>query len=122
MRRLPSEKRIQQFADILENIARIERFTAGFDADGLAGNEQAFYAVLHALLIISEVARRLGNEAEALVPDQPWQSIRNLGNVLRHAYDGVDPSIIWRIVYDDLGGLKRALEQALAGLRSSKES
>jgi uncharacterized protein with HEPN domain len=41
---------------------------------------------------------------------------------LRHAYDGVDPSIIWRIVHDDLAGLKRALEQALAGLRSSKES
>jgi len=116
---LHSEKRIQQFTDILENIARIERFTAGFDADGLAGNEQAFYAVLHALLIISEAARRLGNDAETLAPDQPWQSIRNLGNVLRHAYDGVDPSIIWRIVYDDLGGLKRAVEQALVGLQSS---
>ncbi len=119
MRKLHSEKRIQQFTDILENIARIERFTAGFDADGLAGNEQAFYAVLHALLIISEAARRLGNDAETLAPDQPWQSIRNLGNVLRHAYDGVDPSIIWRIVYDDLGGLKRAVEQALVGLQSS---
>jgi uncharacterized protein with HEPN domain len=121
MRRLPSEKRIQQFADILENIARIERFTAGFDADGLAGNEQAFYAVLHALLIISEAARRLGNEAEALAPDQPWQSIRSLGNVLRHAYDGVDPGIIWRIVCDDLAGLKRAVGRALVGLRSRKE-
>ena len=118
---MPSEKRIQQFADILENIARIERFTAGFDAGGFAGNEQVFYAVLHALLIISEAARRLGNEAEALAPDQPRQSIRSLGNVLRHAYDGVDPGIIWRIVCDDLAGLKRAVGQALVGLRSRKE-
>ena len=38
--RLPSEKRVQQFQDILENIARIERFTAGLDTDGLARNEQ----------------------------------------------------------------------------------
>jgi len=71
---LPSEKQLQQFQDILENIARIERFTAGLDADSLARNEQAFYAVLHALLIISEAARRLGSEAEALVPDQTWQA------------------------------------------------
>ena len=66
MRRLPSEKQIQRFADILENIDRIERFTTGLDADSLARNEQAFYAVLHALLIISEAARRLGNGAEPL--------------------------------------------------------
>ena len=68
MRRLPSEKQIQRFADILENIDRIERFTTGLDADSLARNEQAFYAVLHALLLISEAARRLGNEAETLAP------------------------------------------------------
>ena len=91
---MPSEKRLQQFEDILYNIARIGRFTAGLDANGLARNEQVFYAVLHALLIISEAARRLGSEAERLAPDQPWQSIRALGNVLRHAYDGVDPKII----------------------------
>jgi len=113
---LPSEKRLQQFEDILDNIERIERFTAGLDADGLA-----FYAVLHALLIISEAARRLGSEAERLAPDQPWPSIRALGNVLRHAYDGVDPKIIWKIVDDDLDGLKRAVERALASLQHGEE-
>ena len=118
---MPSEKRLQQFEDILDNIERIERFTAGLDADGLAQNEQAFYAVLHALLIISEAARRLGSEAERLAPDQPWQSIRALGNVLRHAYDGVDPTVIWKIVDDDLDGLKRAMEQALASLQHGEE-
>ena len=76
---------------------------------------------MHALLIISEAARRLGNEAETLAPDQPWQSIRSLGNVLRHAYDGVDPSIIWKIVQDDLAGLRRAVEGVLAGRRLGEE-
>jgi uncharacterized protein with HEPN domain len=65
----------------LRILDRIERFTTGLNADSLARNEQAFYAVLHALLIISEAARRSGNEAETLAPDQPWQSIRSLGNV-----------------------------------------
>ena len=118
---MPSEKRLQQFEDILDNVERIERFIAGLDADGLARNEQVFYAVLHALLIISEAARRLGSEAERLAPDQPWQSIRALGNVLRHAYDGVDPKIIWKIVDDDLDGLKRAVERALASLQHGEE-
>src|SRR5262249_49789914 len=81
-----------------------------------------FYAVLHALLIISKAARRLGREADTFAPNQPWQSIRSLGNVLRHAYDGVDPRIIWRIVHDDLAGLKRAVDHALARLQPGEKS
>lgn len=113
---MSSEKRVRWFEDILENIARIERFTAGLDLTKLGENEQPFFAILHALLIISESARRLGTEAEALAPGPPWRAIRDLGNVLRHAYDGVDPAVIRRIVCDDLGTLKEAVERALKDL------
>lgn len=69
------------------------------------------FAVFHALLIISEAARRLGSDAEALAPEQPWQSIRAFGNVLRHQYDEVDPGATWRIVCGDLPSLKRSIER-----------
>jgi uncharacterized protein with HEPN domain len=86
----------------------------------LGEEEQIFFAVLHALLIISESARRLGTEVEALAPGPPWRAIRDLGNVLRHAYDGVDPAVIRRIVRDDLGILKQAIERALKDLPTGK--
>jgi hypothetical protein len=53
---LPSEKLLRRLEDILENIARIEQFTAGMNFDGFAANELAVYASLHALLIVSEAA------------------------------------------------------------------
>jgi uncharacterized protein with HEPN domain len=34
---------------------------------------------------------------DALVPGQPWDKIRSLGNVLRHGYDEIDLRVIWRI-------------------------
>jgi uncharacterized protein with HEPN domain len=43
---LPSERRAGRFQDILDNIVRIERFTAGLDFETFRRNEQAFYAVL----------------------------------------------------------------------------
>jgi uncharacterized protein with HEPN domain len=52
----------------------------------------------------------LQGDAEELAPEQPWQAIRSLGNVLRHAYDGVDPNVIWRIVRNDLRSLKQSVE------------
>jgi len=78
-----------------------------------------FFAILHALLILSEAARKLGAEAEAVAPDQPWQAIRSVGNVLRHAYGDVDPGVIWQIVHDDLRTLRKAIEAA-ANLRSGE--
>jgi uncharacterized protein with HEPN domain len=85
---LPSDRRISWFEDILDNVARIERFTLGMDFQAFVADEQATFAVLHALLIISEAARRLGADADALAPGQPWRSIRGLGNVLSHEYGG----------------------------------
>ena len=66
---MPSERRTRRFEDILDNIARIERFTAGLDFESFRRNAATFCAVLHALPIISEAARRLQGEAEALAPE-----------------------------------------------------
>jgi uncharacterized protein with HEPN domain len=116
-----SEKHARRFRDILDNIARIERFTAGLDFAAFCQSEETFYAVLHALQIISEAARILGRDAEALAPEQPWQAIRSLGNVLRHAYDGVDPNAIWRIVRDDLRSLRQSVERVLGSSEGNAE-
>jgi uncharacterized protein with HEPN domain len=115
---LPSEKPLRRLEDILENIARIERFTAGLTFDEFAANEQAVFASLHALLIVSEAARRLGTAAENLAPSQPWPAIRAIGNVLRHEYDGVDPDTVWRIIASgDLAALKEAVDVVVVRLR-----
>lgn len=117
---MPSDKRIRWFEDILDNIGRIERFAAGFDLQKFVTDERATFAVLHALLIISEAARRLGDSAELLAPGQPWRDIRGLGNILRHEYAGVDLNAIWTIVTDDLPGLKLAANLALKKLSSEE--
>ena len=112
---MPSERPLQRLQDILDNIERIERFTADKDFDHFARDEQALYASLYALLVISEAARKLGNQAETLVPGQPWADIRSIGNVLRHYYDGVDPEAIWRVISTgDLASLKKAVGAAVA--------
>jgi uncharacterized protein with HEPN domain len=116
---LPFERELRRFEDILENIGRIERFTAGSDYPRFVADEQVMFAVFHALLIISEAARKLADRAGQLVPEQPWLAIRALGNVLRHQYDEIEPAVVWQIVSDDLPRLKRSIEQALPDLRKS---
>lgn len=103
--------------DILDNITRIERFTAGQDFATCEANEQALSASPHALLILIAAARRRGANIEAMMPDQPWADIRAIGNVLRHEYDGVDPRIIWRVIESgDLRSLKDAVAATIGRL------
>lgn len=117
---MPSEKPLLRLEDILENIDRIERFTAGMDLAAFTANEQTLFASLHALLIVSEAARKLGDTANALVPGQPWADIRSIGNVLRHEYDGVDPETVWRVIRGgDLAALREAVGEAVARLRGN---
>ncbi|MEO8715032.1 MAG: HepT-like ribonuclease domain-containing protein [Acetobacteraceae bacterium] len=117
---MPSSDPVQRFEDIVENIARVERFTRGMDMKAFAGNEQAIHAVKYALVIISEAAAKLGDTAVALCPDIPWREVRGLGNRLRHDYDTIDTVRIWLLVERDLPTLKAACEVALRGPAKSK--
>ena len=59
---------------------------------------------------ISEAAAKLGDFAPILVPGQPWQIIRALGNRLRHEYDAIRQDRLWDIVHNDLPSLCVACE------------
>ncbi len=67
-----------------------------------SSNELAVYAVDHALLILSEAAAKLGEQAEQLCPEIVWADIRGLGNRFRHDYDNIKLTRIWLIVEKDL--------------------
>ncbi len=58
---MPSSNPAQRFEDILDNIARIERFTAGLHVESFIHDEEKLFAVQHALLIISEAATNSEN-------------------------------------------------------------
>ena len=101
------------FEDILENIARIERFVSGIDEAAFYRDEKTHFSVQYALLAISEAARRLGEKAEERCPGLPWKNIRGIGNRLRHGYDSIDPVTIWTTVQQDLPPLQMAVTMAL---------
>lgn len=102
---------------ILNGIEAIESFTQGVTFEDFRTGPMRVAAVERMLLTISEAAKRLGPEAEALCPGQPWHKIRAVGNWLRHQYDRIDLQSIWDTVTDDLPPLKAAVTLALAPVR-----
>jgi uncharacterized protein with HEPN domain len=72
-------------------------------------------ATQHALLIIAEAAKHIPLDLKDAHPTVPWQKIHGLGNMLRHEYRRIDPSIIWSVITEHLDGLDNAVAAMLAG-------
>jgi uncharacterized protein with HEPN domain len=103
--------------DILENAKAIQRYTSGMNEMTFGEDDKTYDAVERCLERISEAAAKLGELAPTLVPGQPWQEIRALGNRLRHEYDAIREDRLWDIVQINLPPLCAACEDALRRLR-----
>lgn len=115
---MPSKKAPLRFHDIVENVRLIELHVRGLSQEDFEQDVLRRDATLYSLLRICEAARKLGDTAEQLAPDQPWRNIRSFGNALRHDYDELNMDRVWEIVTRDLSPLRAACEDALRKLGS----
>ncbi len=104
---------------IIDNAERIARYLACLDRSGFAQNEAVRDAVERCLERICEAAHRLDDQAEQLMPGQPWRDIRGMGNRLRHAYDRINVDIIWTTAQTRVPALAAAARLALGRLSSN---
>ena len=101
---------------IMENAERIAQYLARLDQRSFAPNDWARDAVERCVERVCEATVRLGEQADELMPGQPWSDIRGMGNRLRHAYDRVDVDILWRTATNRVPELAAAARRALAKL------
>jgi uncharacterized protein with HEPN domain len=113
VRRVPFDTLTQAVEDILEHIARIERFVASVDEVQFRNDERTVFAVHCAVSAISGVAVRLGDWADVLSGDVPWDRLRDLSGQLRPGYDRIDSALLWSVVVQDLAPLRLSAMRAL---------
>ncbi|MDQ2946636.1 MAG: DUF86 domain-containing protein [Acidobacteriota bacterium] len=97
---------------IIANAQAIFRYTEGLDFLQFEEDRKTYDAVERCLQRITEAVIRLGDQAPALMPDQPWQRIRGFGNRLRHDYDSIEEDRLFDLVKTDLPSLYTAAEGA----------
>lgn len=97
--------------DILDAIARIERYVAGINSEQFKADQKTVDAVVRNLEIIGEAVRHLAAEEQNLPAAVPWTDIAGMRNILIHEYFGVDLNIIWQTVTVDLPALRAELER-----------
>jgi uncharacterized protein with HEPN domain len=99
------------FKDIQDAIEKIENFTAGLDFEGFVKDDKTSFAVIRALEIIGEGARKIPKSSRSRYPEIPWQDMAGMRDKLIHDYFGVDLQVVWKTVQIDLPPLKTIFEQ-----------
>ena len=99
--------------DIVEGIERIEAFVGTMSLDAYRADPLRKSAVERQLQIITEAAKRLGEDAYMLCPYGDWKGFCRMGDVLRHGYHKIDDEIIWNTVKDELPKMRSATLKAI---------
>ncbi|MBI3537213.1 MAG: DUF86 domain-containing protein [Chloroflexi bacterium] len=105
--------------DILENARKAQRFVANVNFDLFVVDDEKFYAVLHALEIIGEAAKKIPQSARTRYPQVPWREVAGMRDKLARDYFEVDARRVWQTVQDDLPALQATVERMLADLNRS---
>jgi uncharacterized protein with HEPN domain len=95
--------------DMITAIDRIAEETGGLTFEQFARDWRAQYIVERVLLIISEASRAIPESSKEKHASIRWVGVRDIGNVIRHQYASLSPSLIWNVARDELPQLRLAI-------------
>jgi len=103
-------------SDIIEAMAKIQRYTDGLTFESFAANEMVVDAVNRNLEIIGEAARSIPEGIRNSNPQIPWQRMIGLRNIVVHEYFGIDLNIVWEIVRVNIPETRPLMEAMLKAM------
>jgi uncharacterized protein with HEPN domain len=88
----------------------IIRFTGAMSLDEYLADEKTRYAVMRAYEILGKAVRHLPETLRSANPDIPWSTTAAVRNRIVHGYFGIDDSILFTSIDEDLKPLLPRLE------------
>ncbi len=101
---------------ILDAIGNIRKFCMGIGKNEFAKKEMVREATIRQLEIIGEAAKLVSSKFKEEHKDLPWGKISGMRDKLIHGYAGVNYSVVWDTIENDLPELEGKLKEAVKKL------
>jgi uncharacterized protein with HEPN domain len=96
---------------ILDCIRKIKEFSDGLSIKEFKTNEMAQDAIIRNIEIIGEASKRISKDTKQTYHNIPWKEIAGMRDKLIHDYLGVDVTVIWKTVHQDIPTLEKLISE-----------
>jgi uncharacterized protein with HEPN domain len=101
---------------IYDAIIEIESYLGDNDFLEFMNNSMMRFACIKQMEIIGEASNHITETTKSNFSSIEWAQIVGMRNVFVHEYFGVDSTLVWEIIKNDLPDLKEKIKQILESL------
>lgn len=103
--------------DIVESNEKINRYTNDLHQSIFLSDEKTQDAVARNFEIMGEAVTRMSNEFKNLYEHINWQYLKDFRNILIHAYEIIDYSLVWDTIKKELPSVYEQAKDLLNKLK-----
>jgi uncharacterized protein with HEPN domain len=111
--RLGDKVRLQHVHDA---ILEIESYLVGQEFSDFMTNSMMRFACIKQMEIIGEASNHVSDEIKSKFSKIEWSQIVGMRHVFVHEYFGVDSSLVWEIIKNDIPDLKEKIKEIIDSL------
>ena len=102
---------------ILDAIEEVEKYLSEVSFSNFIENSMMRFACIKQMEIIGEASNHISDELKSRFTDIAWAQIVGMRNVFAHEYFGIDSSLVWEIIKNDIPELKLKITQILKSIQ-----
>ena len=103
--------------DIISTMGKVIDFVKNISYEEFTRDDKTVFAVVRALEIIGEAAKKIPDDIRKNYPEIPWKDITGMRDKVIHEYFGVKLSIVWRTIKEEIPPLKPIFEKILRDIK-----
>jgi uncharacterized protein with HEPN domain len=104
-------------SDIIENIEDARRFVSGMAYEQFVDDKKTINAVIRSIEVVGEAAKHIPQSIRDRQPEIPWKDMAGMRDKCIHDYVGIDCSVVWTAVHEELPGIQVKVKLLLETLR-----
>jgi len=117
----PAREHIDYLGDIVEAAEKAVEFVRGMTFEQFLIDDRTLFAVVRALEIVGEAAKRVPESVRGRYPAVPWSTMAGMRDKLIHDYFGVSKPVVWKTATEDLPPVVPVLRQIVSDLSSEAD-